>query len=163
MGEPHDGVNRRSPTRDDVLEDGETKLKFRKDDDRAFSPERTSFGSAGLDLKSFKEIEILPGSSVIIDTGLCFEMNKGTYGQIASRSGLAFRSNIRAFPGVVDRDFRGPLKILLNNLGKQPYKVKVGDKVAQLLIIKIDEPRMVQVTQLGNTIRGEKGFGSSGR
>ena len=158
-----DANYRRSPTRDDVLEDGVTRLKFRKDDERAFSPQRSSFGSAGLDLKSFTEVEILAGSSAIIDTGLCFELNQGTYGQIASRSGLAFRSNVRAFPGVLDRDFRGRLKLLLYNLGKQKYKVEVGDKIAQLLIVKIDEPLVMRVTELGDTIRGEKGFGSSGR
>ena len=153
----------RSPTRDDVLDDGESRLKFRKNDERAFSPQRSSFGAAGLDLKSFTEVEILAGSSVIVDTGLSFELHRGTYGQIASRSGLAFKSNIRAFPGIVDWDFRGPIKLLLYNLGKQNYKVKVGDKVAQLIIVKIDEPRVVEVAELGDTFRGEKGFGSSGR
>lgn len=107
-----------------------------------------------------------PGHPVIVNTGLAFEVPPGYMMRIASRSGLAFKHGITAFPGVVDSDFRGPVQVLLtcNHLDEDapPLKISPGDRIAQALILPVPRMEFEVVEQLTITERGQNGFGSTG-
>jgi dUTP pyrophosphatase len=87
----------------------------------------------------------------------------GTYGRIAPRSGLALKYFIDVGAGVVDSDYRGPLKVVLFNHGEVPFIVKIGDRIAQLICEKIEYPELREVVSLKDTLRGNGGFGSTGQ
>lgn len=111
-------------------------------------------GSNGIDLYSYESNIIKAGEYCCFSTGISIKFNQGTYGLIASRSGLAFNKQIIAFNGVIDYDYIGEIKVLLFNLSKYDYNVKKGDKIAQLLIL----PSIVKVVEKSE----HKGFGSTG-
>lgn len=99
--------------------------------------------------------------SLIIDTGLAFEIPEGYELEIRGRSGLGFKNDIIAHNGTIDSDYRGEVKIKLWNLSDKPFKVEVGMRVAQGVVKPIAKPKFVVVEDLGSTSRGEKGFGST--
>eukprot|EP00913_Durusdinium_trenchii_P004009 g3713.t1 len=123
-------------------------------------PTRGSDQAAGLDLYSTIETLVPPGESVLIKTGLAVELPAGTYGRIAPRSSLAIRG-IETGAGVVDRDFRGEVKVLLRNWSDDDLRVYKGDRVAQLVVERILEVGVNHVEDLSETQRGNRGFGYS--
>ena len=123
-------------------------------------PTRGSDQAAGLDLYSNIETLVPPGESVLIKTGLAIELPAGTYGRIAPRSSLAIRG-IETGAGVVDRDFRGEVKVLLRNWSDDDLRVYKGDRVAQLVVERILEVGVNHVEDLSETQRGNRGFGYS--
>ena len=123
-------------------------------------PTRGSDQAAGLDLYSTIETLVPPGESVLIKTGIAIELPAGTYGRIAPRSSLAIRG-IETGAGVVDRDFRGEVKVLLRNWSDEDLRVYKGDRVAQLVVEKILEVGVNHVEDLSETARGNRGFGYS--
>jgi dUTP pyrophosphatase len=127
----------------------------------AIIPDRKTFGSAGYDISSLIDHTIPVGSSKLIDTGLAFTVPNGTYGQLAPRSGLSCKG-IFVNAGVIDRDYTGHVKVLLFNFGNEDFEIKKGDRIAQLIIKKIETPEITEVDELDLTERGENGFGSSG-
>jgi dUTP pyrophosphatase len=135
------------------------KVKFNEED--AMMPKRGSSDSAGYDLYSNEEGNILPGQTKLYNTGLSFKVPFGTYGRIAPRSGLS-KKGIMVNAGVIDRDYTGPVKIMLHNLSESTYVVNKNDRIAQLIIEKIETPNIVLVDNLENTLRGDGGFGSTG-
>ena len=137
-------------------------LRFTLTRDSARPPLRGSASSAGFDLCAAEDGCIAPGARLCVATGLQVEIPAGCYGRIAPRSGLALRFGIDVGAGVVDCDYRGEVKILLFNHGDAAFLFKSGDRVAQLIIERINPCPAVEVASLSSTIRGDGGFGSSG-
>ena len=129
-------------------------------------PERASPGSSGLDLRAAIEAEQVldPGARALIPTALVLELPAGWEGQVRPRSGLAARHGVSLLntPGTVDSDFRGEIKVLLVNLGAEPFTLRRGDRIAQLVIAPVARVVLEAADRLSTTARGEGGFGSSG-
>lgn len=125
-------------------------------------PTKASQGSAGYDLYACENCIIEPGTRKLVDTGLRITLPEGTYGRIASRSGLAYKSWIDVCAGVIDRDYTGVVKVLLHNHGNSNFNINVGDRIAQLIVERIADPLVQQVECIEETNRGSGGFGSTG-
>lgn len=132
-------------------------------------PTRGSEYAAGYDLyAAFKEplLKISPGSTVVIDTGIAVAIPDGYFGAIFARSGLATKQGLRPANcvGVIDSDYRGPVKVALHNDGTVlPQIIKQGERIAQLVIIPYENIEFEVVEELEETERGEGGFGSTGK
>ena len=125
-------------------------------------PLRKSMGAAGWDLYSYDDVEIPPNGHRVISTGICISLPAGCYGRIAPRSGLAVTYGLDVLGGVIDPDYRGEIKIILQNNHSFTYGVDKRDRVAQLILEKYCVPPMYEVESLDTTERGENGFGSTG-
>ena len=126
-------------------------------------PVRATPGSAGYDLAASDGKTILPGGRDLIATGLSIKIPQGTYGRIAPRSGLAVRCGIQVGAGVIDSDYTGEIKIVLfNSDPTNSFVINPGDRIAQLILEKIECPEVEEVSDLSNTDRGDGGFGSTG-
>jgi dUTP pyrophosphatase len=152
-------------------------LLCKKLNDKAIIPTKGSKFSAGFDLYAFIEKEtdfngdeenertviIQPNSRSLINTGISLSFpNNKCYGRVAPRSGLAIKNCIDIGAGVIDSDYTGEIKVVLENNGKIPFKINHGDRIAQLIIEKIIQAEIIQVETLELTERGENGFGSTG-
>lgn len=122
-------------------------------------------GSSGMDLYSAEEKIIPPGKWEVISTGIAVEIPYGYEGEVRSRSGLAKNYGIFVLnsPGTIDSDYRGEVKVILMNLGNEPFKVNIGDRIAQLVISPITRVEIFEVEELSNTERNDGGFGHTGR
>ena len=122
--------------------------------------------SAGVDIMAFTSENILlaPGQRKLICTGLFIELPIGCEAQIRPRSGLAFKHGITVLnsPGTIDADYRGEIKILLVNLGQEDFEIKTGDRIAQMIIHKHETAVWNLVEDLGESLRGAGGYGSTG-
>jgi dUTP pyrophosphatase len=123
-------------------------------------------GSAGMDLSAVleEEITIAPGGRALIPTGLAMELPAGFEAQIRARSGLAAKHGIALANGVgtIDSDYRGEIKVALINLGQEDFKVKDGDRIAQMVISRYERAELIKVEELSGTQRGAGGFGHTG-
>ena len=144
-----------------------TKILIKKLNENAIIPKYETQGASGLDLKACleKKIIIKPGEKYLIPTGIALSIPKRYEVQIRPRSGLAFKNSITVLntPGTIDADYRGEVKVLLINHGKVLFEVTHGLRIAQMVpcpIIKID---LEEVKDLDKTMRGEGGFGSTGK
>jgi dUTP pyrophosphatase len=130
------------------------------------SLQRATPGSAGYDLVSDETAELAAGHSRLFSTGLKIALPNGTVGFIKSRSSLASKFNVEVGAGVIDSDYRGEVKVLLRNLGHEPFHVTSGMRIAQLVILPIVTPDFIMVRnehfELDITDRGSGGFGSTG-
>ena len=142
------------------------RIRFVKLRPGALAPKYMSAGAAGLDLASAADeaIEIAPGERAAVPTGLAFEIPPGFEGQVRPRSGLArkFGIGLPNAPGTIDSDYRGEVAVLLVNLGTEPFIVKPGDRVAQLVIAPVVIAELEEVAELSDTVRGAGGFGHTG-
>ena len=131
----------------------------------ARAPERTRPGDAGFDLRAVEPFTLAPGERALVPTGVAIALPPGHAGLVTPRSGLAVKHGISVVngPGLVDPNYRGELKVVLVNLGHEPFHGEPGDRIAQLLIVPFAAPPVVVVDELGGTERGAAGFGSSGR
>ena len=124
-------------------------------------------GSSGMDLMAFldKSISIMPQKSELIPTALSIAIPDNTEVQIRPRSGLAAKNNITVLntPGTIDSDYRGELKVILYNHGDKEFRVNNGDRIAQMVIVPIIKATFEEVENLPKTIRGDGGFGSTGK
>ncbi len=129
-------------------------------------PHYATDGSAGMDIYAAVDepITIDPQSTVLIPTNIVIELEVGYECQVRSRSGLAIKNGIFALnaPGTIDSDYRGEVKIILSNFGKEPFVVSRGDRIAQLVFAKYEKATFVEVSELSETKRGAGGFGSTG-
>lgn len=129
-------------------------------------PKYETSGSSGMDLAANVEsdINIEPGKTAIIPTGLALAIPKGFEVQIRPRSGLAAKKNISILntPGTIDADYRGEIKIILINLGKNNFRVEKGLRVAQMVLCPVTQAVLEEVDDLNKTNRGTGGFGSTG-
>ena len=130
-------------------------------------PKYKTDGSSGMDLMAFldKPISILPKKSELIPTGLSIAIPNNTEIQIRPRSGLAAKNNISVLntPGTVDSDYRGEIKVILYNHGDKEFIVNSEDRIAQMVLTPIIKASLEEVNDLPETIRGEGGFGSTGK
>lgn len=131
-------------------------------EDGAIMPTRAYSTDAGLDLYSPVEFVIDGKCRGIINTGVCIELPEGTYGRVASKSGLMTKNGIIT-DGTVDEGYTGAIRVCLFNMSELPIKFSKGDKIAQLIICKCEKPELELVDELGKTPRGDKGFGSTGK
>ena len=128
-------------------------------------PSRQTTGSAGFDLASAEPDFILaPGERRLVATGLAIELPPGMEGQVRPRSGLALRHGITMpnAPGTIDSDYRGELRVILQNGGTEPVAIARGDRIAQVVFARYETPEIVDATQLEVSTRGGGGFGSTG-
>jgi len=137
-------------------------LRIYKISEHARVPIRGSPGSAGLDLYSAVDLVIPCASRALVSIGLAIQCPDGTYGRIAPRSGLAVYNGIQVGAGVIDSDYRGNISVLLWNFGDSPFSVCRGDRIAQLILEKIEMPEVEVVSILEDTIRNTGAFGSTG-
>ncbi|CDZ98483.1 dutp pyrophosphatase [Phaffia rhodozyma] len=129
---------------------------------KATLPTRGSPFSAGLDLYSAQANVIPARGKALIDTQLSLAIPLGTYGRVAPRSGLAAKHSIETGAGVVDSDYRGTLFVLLFNHSDVDFQISEGDRIAQLILEKVEYSAVVEVESLEETSRGSGGFGSTG-
>ena len=137
-------------------------LKVKKLRPDAVLPVRKRKGDAGLDLYAVEEVILKPSEWVAIPTGIAVEIPEGYFGLIKDRSGLALKHALHCLAGVVDENYRGEIKVVMINLGREGIKIEKGTRIAQLLIIPYLPVDIEEVEELSDTERGEKGFGSSG-
>lgn len=128
----------------------------------AIMPTRAHDTDAGLDLYAEKNAVVLPGWPYVFDTGVHVEIPPNTAGMLKSKSGLNVKHNITS-EGVIDVGYTGSICVKLYNHGEEPYSVKRGDKISQLVIVPVVIPDLEVVDDLEETERGDNGFGSSGR
>ena len=129
-------------------------------------PKYETNGSSGMDLAAniSSNIELDPGKSVIVPTGLSVAIPEGFEIQIRPRSGLAAKNNISVLntPGTIDADYRGEIKVILINLSKKTFVIEKGLRIAQIVVCPIIQAKLEEVNELDDTIRGKGGFGSTG-
>ncbi|MBU5593432.1 dUTP diphosphatase [Clostridium sp. MSJ-4] len=139
-------------------------LKIKLIDPKAKLPECAHKGDAGLDLFSIDDVEINPGESKLIHTGVIIELPENTEAQIRPRSGLALKNGITVLntPGTIDEGYRGEIGVILINHGKNTFKVEIGMKIAQMVVKPTIKVNIEEIKELTDSERGEGGFGSSG-
>ncbi len=130
-------------------------------------PHYATAGSSGMDIRAFIESDIIlkPLQRELIATGLFIELPLGYEAQIRPRSGLAIKQGITCLnsPGTIDSDYRGEIKVILINLSNEDVAIKNGERIAQMVIQKVEKAQLNLVAQINETNRGEGGFGSTGK
>ena len=139
-------------------------LEIKRIHEDAIMPERSSLGDAGLDLASVKDITLNPEEVKLIPTGWVMSVPLGYEIQVRPRSGLALKHKIMVLnsPGTIDCSYRGEVKVMLYNEGKETFEVKKGDRIAQIVINQVELWNPIIREELTETDRGESGFGSTG-
>ena len=143
------------------------KVLIKKLNSKAILPKYKTDGSSGMDLVALIEnpVKIKPQNSALIPTGLSIAIPEDTEVQIRPRSGLAAKSSISVLntPGTIDSDYRGEIKIILFNHGKEEFIINNKDRVAQMVLLPIIKAEFEEVEDLPKTLRGSGGFGSTGK
>jgi dUTP pyrophosphatase len=141
-------------------------LRFRRLSEAARPPARAHDGDAGYDLYAAEATTIAPGERASVGTAVVVAIPEGHAGLVVPRSGIAARHGISLVnaPGLIDAGYRGELRVLLLNTDRdEPFRVEPGDRIAQLVLVKVEAPRLEESESLDETARGAGGFGSSGR
>jgi dUTP pyrophosphatase len=141
-------------------------LRYRRLVDRARPPSRAHDGDAGYDLHAAEPATLGPGERAMVGTGIAVAVPEGHAGLVLPRSGLAARHGIALVnaPGLIDAGYRGELRVLLLNTDREhPFEVEPGDRIAQLVVVRVEGPELEEAPELDDTSRGSAGFGSSGR
>ena len=142
------------------------KLPFTRLTEAARAPVRATDDDAGYDLRAAEAATLPPGARASVGTGVALAIPEGLAGLVLPRSGLALRHGIALVnaPGLIDAGYRGEVRVLLLNTDPAaPFEVEVGDRVAQLVIVRHEAPELVEVEELAESARGGAGFGSTGR
>jgi dUTP pyrophosphatase len=121
-------------------------------------------GAAGMDVVAAEDVNLAPGARHAVATGFAVAIPNGFEVQVRPRSGLALKHGITCLntPGTIDSDYRGEVKVILANLGSEPFPIKRGDRIAQLVPAAVQRASIIEVTSLDETERGAGGFGSTG-
>ena len=121
--------------------------------------------AAGMDVVAAEAVTLAPGARHAVATGIAIAIPEGFEVQVRPRSGLALKHGVTCLntPGTIDADYRGEVKVILANLGQEPFEVKRGERIAQLVPAAVQRAAFVQVAELNETARGAGGFGSTGR
>lgn len=137
-------------------------IKFYKKNQDSLVPQYKTEGSSGADLYSAEEIDLQPGEIRAICTGIAIEIPEGYEGQIRSRSGLSLEGiTVANAPGTIDSDYRGEIKVILQNKSEKAFLIKKGNRIAQIVFCTYSKASF-KMDVIGQTERGEKGFGSTG-
>ena len=143
------------------------KVLVKKKDPSVKLPSYKTNGASGMDLMAYidKSIELKPGESCLVPTGLSVAFPEEYEIQIRPRSGLAAKNNISVLntPGTIDSDYRGELKIILFNHGRENFIINNNDRIAQMVLTPIIKMELVETNELPESIRGKGGFGSTGK
>jgi dUTP pyrophosphatase len=142
------------------------RLRVRRLDPAATLPARAYPGDAGLDLCALEAVALAPGERASVGTGLAVEIPPGHAGLVLPRSGLAARHGVSIVnaPGLIDSGYRGEVRVLLLNTDpEEPVELAAGERIAQLVVVAVALPEVVETDELDGSERGERGFGSSGR
>ena len=143
-----------------------TKIQIKKLSTTVSIPKYETPGSSGMDIAAHIENNIIisPGENALVPTGFSISIPIGYEVQIRPRSGLAFKKNITVLntPGSIDADYRGEIKVILINLGKEKFIIENGDRIAQMIICPVIQLDLEEVKELSDTERGSGGFGSTG-
>ena len=128
-------------------------------------PAYATAGAAGLDLRAAAALTLKPGARALVPTGLAIALPEGFEAQVRPRSGLAVRNGVTVLnaPGTIDADYRGEIQVPLINHGQEDFVIARGDRIAQMVIARVEQVDLVEVTALDGTVRGTGGFGSSGK
>jgi dUTP pyrophosphatase len=140
-------------------------VRFKKLDADAETPGYAHEGDAGADLQSLVNIVLGPGERALVPTGIAVSIPEGYAGFVQPRSGLAARHGITIVnaPGLIDAHYRGEIKVILMNTdSSEPFEVRRGDKICQLVFQRVERARLIEVEELDETVRGDGGFGSTG-
>ena len=144
-----------------------TKVLIKKLNPKVKLPTYKTNGASGMDLMAFieKPIKIVPNSSYLVPTGLSMAFSEDYEVQIRPRSGLAVKNNISVLntPGTIDSDYRGEIKIILFNHGKQDFLINNQDRIAQMILTPVFKMELEETDNLPETLRGASGFGSTGK
>jgi dUTP pyrophosphatase len=127
-------------------------------------PSYATDGAAGMDLRSSEDIRLLPGERAAVRTGLYVEIPRGWEGQVRPRSGLALKYGVTLLnsPGTIDSDYRGEIRVILVNLGRETFTVKRGDRIAQIIFSRHERAELRETEDISGTGRASGGFGSTG-
>ena len=141
------------------------KIKFKKTNKHAVAPTYAKEGDCGCDLYAIEDTTIIPGQRQLIDTGIAIELPSGFEAQIRPRSGSAWKHGVTVLnaPGTIDCGYRNSIRVILINHGKEPFTVKRGMRIAQMVVERYTHVNWIVASQLeDNDERGEGGFGSTG-
>ncbi len=138
------------------------KIQIKKINAEAKIPAFAMEGDAGMDLCSIENVILKPDERISCRTGIAIKIPEGYAGLVWDKSGIALNNGIKTMAGVIDSGYRGEVKVVLINLSQKEYRINKGDKIAQILIQKVEQPTIEEVKKLNNTSRGEGGFGSTG-
>lgn len=139
------------------------KLNVKKLTKDAKLPVFANPGDAGMDLYSAESLQIKKGERKIVKTGIAVEIPKGYVGLIWDKSGRAAKEGLHILAGVIDSSYRGEIMVVSQNLSQKQVRILKGEKIAQMLIQKVENPKISEVKELGSTQRGKGGFGSTGK
>jgi len=122
-------------------------------------------GAAGMDVRAAASLSIAPMQTALVPAGFCIAVPEGFEAQLRPRSGLALRHGITLLnsPGTIDADYRGEVGVIVTNLGSEAFEIRRGDRIAQMVIARVEHVEWSEVEELDATERAEGGFGSSGR
>jgi len=142
------------------------KVRIKKLHENAIIPEYQTEGAAGFDLHALDEACVYPGETMLIRTGLAFKIPQGYELQIRPRSGLSLKTKLRISnsPGTIDSDYRGEVKLIVDNIANKRFDtltIKQGQRIAQAVLTKVEKAEFQLTEELDDTVRNEKGFGSS--
>ena len=138
-------------------------MQIKKLTETAAIPSFAHDTDAGMDLYTDERIIIMPGAREVVRTGIAMAIPEGYVGLIWDKSGVAAKRGLKTFAGVIDAGYRGEVMVCLYNAGAEEQRFEQGDKIAQMLIQKVEQPTLQVVDDLDETLRGEGGFGSTGR
>jgi len=140
-------------------------LSFKRIHPEAVLPAYAHPSDAGMDVRSVETLVLAPGKRALVHTGLVINLPPMYEAQVRPRSGLALKQGITVLntPGTIDSGYRGEIGVILINLGEQDFEIKVGDKIAQLVIAPVTQPEVVETEVIDETDRGAGGFGSTGK
>jgi dUTP pyrophosphatase len=140
-----------------------TELPVRRLHEGAVLPSRAYAGDAGIDLVAAEDAALEPGARVTVGTGIAVAIPDGHAGLVLPRSGLASKHGIGVLnaPGLIDSGYRGEVRVVLYNPGRETFRVAPGMRIAQLVLVAVEDVRLVEVDELPESERGERGFGSS--
>ncbi|MFA5001223.1 MAG: dUTP diphosphatase [Candidatus Paceibacterota bacterium] len=139
------------------------KIKIKKLVPEAKIPNYAHLDDAGMDIYALEDVVLGPNERVRVKTGIAMEIPTGFVGLVWDKSGLSTNYGLKTLAGVIDAGYRGEVQIGLINLSGEAYTIKKQDKIAQILIQKIEQPEILEVRELSATPRGEGGFGSTGK
>ena len=143
-----------------------TKIQIKKLSNSVLIPRYETLGSSGMDIAAHIEENLIvnPGEKTLVSTGFSISIPRGYEIQIRPRSGLAVKKNITVLntPGTIDADYRGEIKVILINFGKEKFVIKNGERIAQMVVCPVVQANLEEVEELPITKRGSDGFGSTG-
>ncbi|MDD5749614.1 MAG: dUTP diphosphatase [Patescibacteria group bacterium] len=138
------------------------KIKAKKLYPDAQLPQMLKEGDAAMDFYSYKDYQLSPGQTIIVETGMAIAIPRGYWGNVRDRSGLAAKHSLHTMGGVFDSNYRGEVQIIIINLGKEIYNIKKGDRICQMIIARHEDVEIEEAEELDETNRGENRFASSG-